>query len=136
MEQEKKRRIKVLLAKPGLDGHSVGIRMVARAFRDQGFEVIFLGIRQRNEAIINAAIQEDADVIGLSVLSGAHLSIMRDFMNKLDRDGTRPLVIMGGVIPVEDYEKLYEIGVNKIFNYSQSFEEMGSFILDQIGKRQ
>jgi methylmalonyl-CoA mutase C-terminal domain/subunit len=136
MEQEKKRKIKILLAKPGLDGHSVGIRMVARAFRDQGFEVVFLGIRQKNEAIINAAVQEDADVIGLSVLSGAHLSIMRDFMNKLERDGTRPLVIMGGVIPAEDYEKLYGIGVNKIFNYSQSFEEMGNFILEQIGKCQ
>lgn len=135
MNKEKsERKIRVLLAKPGLDGHSVGIRVMARALRDQGFEVIFIGIRQRNEVIVNAAVQENVDVIGLSMLSGAHISIMRDFMKELADSGIKPLIVIGGVIPVEDYKKLYEMGIDGIFSTKQSFEEIAGFIKEGVSK--
>jgi len=120
------------LAKPGLDGHSVGIRVMAQALRDQGFEVIFIGIRQKNDEIIKTAIQEDVDVIGLSMLSGAHLGIMRDFMGKLERTEIRPLIVIGGVIPAEDYRKLYEMGIDGIFGTRHSFEEIRDFINERV----
>jgi methylmalonyl-CoA mutase C-terminal domain/subunit len=136
MKKEKsEREIRVLLAKPGLDGHSVGIRVMARALRDQGFEVVFIGIRQRNEVIINAAIQENVDVIGLSMLSGAHIGIMRDFMVKLEKSGIKPVIVIGGVIPEGDYKALYEIGVDEIFSTRHSFEEIRDFIKERVHKK-
>lgn len=124
--------IKVLLAKPGLDGHSVGIRVVAQFLRDSGFEVLFLGIRRKNEDIINVAIQESVGVIGLSLLSGAHIHIMRDFMAKLRDSGISPIVVVGGVIPKGDHEKLYKMGVNKIFGTADSFEEIAEFLRKSV----
>ena len=127
-----KRKIRVLLAKPGLDGHSVGIRMVAKALLDNGFEVIFLGIRQKNESIINTAIDESVDVIGLSMLSGAHLLIMEDFMARLRNSGYNPVLVVGGVIPVADRKNLLELGVDAVFSTQDSFEEMANFITTQV----
>ncbi|MCD6305071.1 MAG: cobalamin-dependent protein [Deltaproteobacteria bacterium] len=127
-----KSKIRILLSKPGLDGHSVGIRVIAQALRDQGFEVIFIGIRQKNETIINAAIQESVDAIGMSMLSGAHISIMEDFMSKLRKTEFRPLVVVGGVIPVEDHDRLLKLGVDAVFNTKDSFEDMADFIRDRV----
>ena len=124
--------IRILLAKPGLDGHSVGIRLIAQALRDQGFEVVFIGIRQKNETIINAAIQESVDAIGMSMLSGAHILIMRDFMSKLKKTGFSPLIVVGGVIPTEDHDRLLKLGVDAVFNTKDSFEDMASFIRDRV----
>ena len=125
-----KSKIRILLSKPGLDGHSVGIRVIAQAFRDQGFEVIFIGIRQKNETIINAAVQESVDAIGMSMLSGAHISIMEDFMTKLRKTKFRPLIVVGGVIPTVDHDRLLKLGVDAVFNTKDSFEDMANFIRD------
>ncbi len=125
-------KIRILLSKPGLDGHSVGIRVIAQALRDQGFEVIFIGIRQKNETIINTAIQESVDAIGMSMLSGAHISIMSDFMSKLKKTGFSPLIVVGGVIPTEDHDRLFKLGVDAVFNTKDSFEDMASFIRDRV----
>ena len=127
-----KSKIRILLSKPGLDGHSVGIRVIAQALRDQGFEVIFIGIRQKNETIINAAVQESVDAIGMSMLSGAHISIMEDFMTKLRKTKFRPLIVVGGVIPTVDHDRLLKLGVDAVFNTKDSFEDMANFIRDRV----
>ena len=125
-------KIRVLLAKPGLDGHSVGIRVIAQALRDQGFEVVFIGIRQENQTIINAAMQESVDVIGMSMLSGAHVLIMEEFMSKLREANFNPVVVIGGVIPGRDHAKLIELGVDAVFDTKDSFEDMTDFITDRV----
>jgi len=125
-------KIRVLLAKPGLDGHSVGIRLIAQALRDQGFEVIFIGIRQKNQTIINAAIQESVDAIGMSMLSGAHISIMEEFTSKLKKSKFNPVVVVGGVIPGVDHGKLLELGVDAVFDTKDSFDDMADFIRDRV----
>jgi methylmalonyl-CoA mutase C-terminal domain/subunit len=108
--------IRVLIAKPGLDGHDRGAKVVARILRDAGFEVIYTGIRQRPEEIAAAAIQEDVDVIGLSVLSGAHLGLTRKVMSALaDRNAEDIAVVIGGTIPGRDHAKLREIGAAAVF---------------------
>src|SRR5882672_6306091 len=106
-------KIRVVVAKPGLDGHEGGAKVIARAFRDAGFEVIYTGLRQTPEQIVNAALQEDADVIGLSVLSGAHMTLcprIMELMNKEKLDDV--LVLVGGIIPDEDAARLKEQGVS------------------------
>ena len=127
-----KSKIRILLSKPGLDGHSVGIRVIAQALRDQGFEVIFIGIRQKNETIINTAVQESVDAIGMSMLSGAHISIMEDFMTRLRKTKFHPLIVIGGVIPTEDHDRLLKLGVDAVFNTRDSFEDMADFIRDRV----
>src|SRR5216117_3318582 len=105
-------KIRVIVAKPGLDGHDRGAKVVARAFRDAGFEVIYTGLRQTPEQIVNAALQEDADVVGLSVLSGAHMTLcprITELMKKERLDDV--LVVVGGIIPDQDIPKLKETGV-------------------------
>src|SRR5438876_3529304 len=109
-------KIRVIVAKPGLDGHDRGAKIVARAFRDAGFEVIYTGLRQTPEQIVNAALQEDADVVGLSILSGAHNHIAPKLMDLLKANGLDDvLVVIGGIIPDVDVPKLHAIGVKGVF---------------------
>ena len=117
------------MAKPGLDGHDRGIKILAKAYRDAGMEVIYLGLRQTPEMIVNAAIQEDADVIALSILSGAHITIFSKVMSLLNDEGvTDILVTGGGIIPEDDMKELSEIGVGKLFAPGASIEESKNYI--------
>jgi len=110
------RKIRVLIAKPGLDGHDRGAKVVARALRDAGMEVIYTGLRQTPEQIVAAAIQEDVDAIGLSILSGAHNVLFPEILKKLKEEGAGDIpVFAGGIIPDKDIEKLRELGVRDIF---------------------
>ena len=123
------KKIRVIMAKPGLDGHDRGIKILAKAYRDAGMEVIYLGLRQTPVMIVNAAIQEDADVIALSILSGAHLTIFSKVMELLkEQDISDILVTGGGIIPKEDMEKLYKIGVGKLFKPGSSINESKNYI--------
>jgi|SRR5687768_5366861 methylmalonyl-CoA mutase C-terminal domain/subunit len=122
-------RIRVVIAKPGLDGHDRGARVIARALRDAGMEVIYTGLRQTPEQIVAAALQEDADVIGLSILSGAHLHICPKVMALLKERGlVDVLVLVGGIIPDVDIPKLQKIGVRGIFLPGTPMQEIVEFI--------
>jgi methylmalonyl-CoA mutase C-terminal domain/subunit len=119
------RRLRVLVAKPGLDGHDRGAKVIAAALRDAGFEVIYTGLRVGVDAIVAAALQEDVDLIGLSVLSGAHLSIAEKLAEKLGERGAAGLpIVMGGVIPKRDHEPLHALGVAAIFGQEDSLESI------------
>ena len=108
--------LRVVLAKPGLDGHDRGVKVVARALRDVGFEVIYLGLRQTPQMIVDAALQEDAQVIGLSILSGAHMTIVPAVMDELrKKKATDIMVLVGGIIPEDDIPKLKKAGVAAVF---------------------
>ncbi len=110
------RKIRILLAKPGLDGHNIGIRLVGRALRDAGFEVIYAGMLLSPEQVAEAAVQEDVDAIGLSILSGAHLGLMEQIMSLLKERGAEDIpVFLGGVIPDKDMQRLHEMGVEEIY---------------------
>ena len=110
------RRIRIVVGKPGLDGHDRGAKIVARALRDAGHEVVYTGLHQTPEQIVETAIQEDADLIGLSVLSGAHMTLFRRLVELLaERDASDIVVFGGGIIPDEDIPMLEEIGVAKVF---------------------
>jgi len=123
------KRIRVIMAKPGLDGHDRGIKILARAFRDSGMEVIYLGLRQTPDMIVRAAIQEDADVIALSILSGAHMTIFKKVKQLLDNEGVDDILITGGgIIPKEDMENLYNIGIGKLFGPGTSISETVNYI--------
>ena len=122
-------RIRVLLAKPGLDGHDRGAKVVARALRDAGMEVIYTGIRQTPEMIVQAAIQEDADVVGLSVLSGAHLELFPSIIEVLKKKEREDiLIIAGGIIPEDDIPALQQMGIKAVFGPGTSTEDIISFI--------
>ena len=110
------KKIRIVMAKPGLDGHDRGIKILARAYRDAGMEVIYLGLRQTPEMIVSASIQEDADVVALSVLSGAHMTIFTKVKKLMDDEGlVNVLLTGGGIIPEEDMKTLSDIGVGKLF---------------------
>lgn len=109
------RKIRVLIAKPGLDGHDRGVKIVARAYRDAGFEVIYTGVHQTPEQIVNAAIQEDVDLVGMSCLSGAHLHLFSEVVKQLRERGSDIIVVGGGIIPKEDVPKLKEAGIKEVF---------------------
>jgi len=127
------KKIRVIMAKPGLDGHDRGIKILAKAYRDAGMEVIYLGLRQTPDMIVNAAIQEDADVIALSILSGAHLTIFTKVMQLLnDAKVNDILVTGGGIIPAEDMEKLYKLGVGKLFAPGSSITESTNYIQNWV----
>lgn len=114
--EEMRRRYKVIIAKLGLDGHDRGAKVVARALRDAGFEVVYTGIRQTPEMVVNTAIQEDADVIGISLLSGAHMALVPMVLKLLREKGAGDIkVVVGGTIPPDDAEKLKEMGVAEVF---------------------
>ena len=123
------RRIRVLIAKPGLDGHDRGAKVVARALRDAGMEVIYTGLRQTPEQIVAAALQEDADVIGLSILSGAHMHICPKVVELLRARGlTDVLVVVGGIIPDADVPRLNDIGIRGIFQPGTPMQDIVDFI--------
>lgn len=117
------------MAKPGLDGHDRGIKILARAFRDSGMEVIYLGLRQTPEMIVNAAIQEDADVIALSILSGAHMTIFKKVNKLLKENNIGDILITGGgIIPTSDMEILREEGIGKLFGPGTEIQEIIQYI--------
>ena len=123
------RKLRVVIAKPGLDGHDRGAKVIARALRDAGMEVIYTGLRQTPEMIATTALQEDADVIGLSILSGAHNHIAPRLMDLLKAKGLDDvLVVIGGIIPDVDVPKLKEIGVRGIFQPGTPMQEIIDFI--------
>jgi methylmalonyl-CoA mutase, C-terminal domain len=126
-------RIRVLVAKPGLDGHDRGAKVIARALRDAGMEVIYTGLRQTPEMIVNAALQEDVQVIGLSILSGAHNAIVPRIIELLrDKNMDDVIVIVGGIIPDDDAAQLKKNGVAAVFQPGASFEEIVDFIQTSI----
>jgi methylmalonyl-CoA mutase C-terminal domain/subunit len=120
--------IKVLVAKPGLDGHDRGAKFVVRALRDAGMEVIYSGLRQTPDMIAESALQEDVDVVGLSILSGAHLDIFPMVMDKLKKKGLKVVVVAGGIIPEEDVPALKKIGVNAVFGPGTPSSEIVKFL--------
>jgi methylmalonyl-CoA mutase C-terminal domain/subunit len=123
------RKIRVLVAKPGLDGHDRGAKVVARALRDAGFEVIYTGIRQTPQMIAEAALQEDVDVVGLSILSGAHLTLCPKVVELLRAQGQgHVLVLVGGIVPDEDVEPLRAAGVHAIFGPGASTQAIADYI--------
>jgi methylmalonyl-CoA mutase C-terminal domain/subunit len=123
------RRIRVLVAKPGLDGHDRGAKVIARALRDAGMEVIYTGLRQTPEMIVNAALQEDVQVIGLSILSGAHNAIVPRLMELLkQKQMDDVIVLVGGIVPDEDAEHLKRLGVAAVFQPGASLEGIIDFI--------
>ncbi len=123
------RKIRVLIAKPGLDGHDRGAKVVARALRDAGMEVIYTGLHQTPEIIVETAVQEDVDVIGLSILSGAHMTLFKDIMNLLKEKGMEDvLVVAGGIIPEDDVPRLKEIGIAEVFGPGTPTDTIVEFI--------
>jgi methylmalonyl-CoA mutase C-terminal domain/subunit len=123
------RTIRVLIAKPGLDGHERGARIIAYGLRDLGFEVIYTGLRQTADNIATAAVQEDINVVGLSILSGAHLSLTKKVVEKLrEKDADDVLLIVGGVIPEDDVPELKKMGVAGVFPAGTSIRQVGDFI--------
>jgi len=123
------RKIRVVIAKPGLDGHDRGAKVIARALRDAGMEVIYTGLRQTPEQIVSAALQEDADVIGLSILSGAHNHICPEVLRLLKEQGLDDvLVVVGGIIPDVDAQKLKEMGIAAVFPPGTPMQEIVGFI--------
>ena len=130
------RKIRVLVAKPGLDGHDRGAKIIARAFRDAGFEVIYTGLRQTPEQIVNAALQEDVDVIGLSILSGAHMTLCPRILEQMKKAGLDDvMVLVGGIIPDPDVVQLKAQGVSEVFQPGVSTEEIISYVINNVRKK-
>ena len=123
------RPVRVLVAKPGLDGHDRGAKVIARALRDAGMEVIYTGIRQTPEMIVQAAAQEDVEVLGLSILSGAHMELMPEVMRLLrEQEMEDVLVVLGGIIPEEDRQPLADIGIDAVFGPGASTQQIIDYI--------
>lgn len=126
-------KIRVLVAKPGLDGHDRGAKVVARALRDAGMEVIYTGIRQTPEMIVKAALQEDVNVLGLSILSGAHMELFPIIMEQLKEKGMEnTLVVAGGIIPKEDIPALHKMGIKAVFGPGTATSEIADFIKKEM----
>ncbi len=138
LQETVKKKIRVLIAKPGLDGHDRGAKVVARALRDWGMEVIYTGLRQTPEQIVQTAIQEDVDVIGLSILSGAHDVLIPEIVKKLRENNLEPgkniLLIVGGIIPKEDIPELKKAGVNEVFGPGTPTTEIIKYIEENVKK--
>ena len=131
-----KHKIRVVIAKPGLDGHDRGAKVIARALRDAGMEVIYTGLRQTPEQIVTAALQEDADVIGLSILSGAHMHICPRIVELLRRQGLDDvLVVVGGIIPDVDIPRLNELGITGVFLPGTPMKTIVDFITRHVRPR-
>jgi methylmalonyl-CoA mutase C-terminal domain/subunit len=130
------KRIRILVAKPGLDGHDRGAKVVAQALRDAGMEVIYTGLHQTVDQIVSTAIQEDVDVIGLSIMSGAHLPICEKLMEKMKEKGIEDvLVVVGGVIPKKDIPALQRLGIEGIFPGGTPFEQSIRWIQEHVKAR-
>ncbi|HNV93848.1 MAG: methylmalonyl-CoA mutase [Candidatus Methanofastidiosum methylothiophilum] len=129
------RKLRILIAKPGLDGHDRGAKVVARALRDAGMEVIYTGLRQTPESIVETAIQEDVDAIGLSILSGAHNHLFKKVIELLNNEGANDIPIFGGgIVPEEDIPYLKHIGVKKIFGPGTNTEDIVAYIKEMTNK--
>lgn len=129
------RPIRVLVAKPGLDGHDKGAKIVARGLKDAGMEVIYTGIRQTVNSILKTAVQESVDVIGLSILSGTHLSICEELTDKMKKEKLQDtLVLVGGFIPKKDVSRLKKVGVAEVFRPSSTMSEISQFIHGRLSK--
>jgi len=129
-------RIRVLVAKPGLDGHDRGAKVVAQALRDAGMEVIYTGIRQTPEMIAEAALQEDVDVVGLSILSGAHLELISLVLEELKKRGLQEVIVVaGGIIPQEDHPALKGMGVKEVFGPGTSTREIVDFVKKAVAEK-
>jgi methylmalonyl-CoA mutase C-terminal domain/subunit len=130
------RKIRVVVAKPGLDGHDRGAKIIARALRDAGMEVIYTGLHQTPEQIVATVIQEDADAVGLSVLSGAHMTLVPRVLELLREQGVDDVVItVGGTIPADDVPELKEQGVAEVFTPGASTDEIVEFVRSAVGER-
>ena len=128
------RKIRVVVAKPGLDGHDRGAKIIARALRDAGMEVIYTGLHQTPEQIVETVIQEDADCVGLSILSGAHMTLFRRLTELLaERDATDVVVFGGGIIPDADIPELHRLGVAKVFTPGATMEEIVDWVRTHVG---
>lgn len=126
-------RIRVVMAKPGLDGHDRGVKVVARALRDAGVEVVYTGLHQTPEQIVDTALQEDADAVGLSVLSGAHMTLFARVVELLAEQGADDVVVFGGgIIPDEDIPKLTELGVARVFTPGATTQEIVAWVQDRF----
>ena len=129
----KETTIKVLVAKPGLDGHDRGAKVVARALRDAGMEVIYTGIRQTPQMIAEAALQEDVHVVGISILSGAHMELFPVIVEELKSRGLREVIVVaGGIIPESDHTALKTLGINAIFGPGTSTSEIAAYIREEV----
>lgn len=130
------KKIRVLVAKPGLDSHDRGAKIIARALRDAGMEVIYTGLRQTPQQIVETALQEDVDVIGLSILSGAHKTLFPRIIELLKQKGlTDVLVVAGGIIPEEDIPEMKKLGIKEIFGPGTPTDEIVQFVLKNTSKR-
>ncbi len=130
------RPIRVLIAKPGLDGHDVGAKVIVQRLRNAGMEVIYTGLRQNIEQIVNAVEQEDVDVLGLSILSGAHLELTKDLMEAFKAKGIEDvLVLVGGIIPKEDIPILKSYGVDGVFPIHSTLEEIENYIREEVPRK-
>lgn len=129
-------KIRVLVAKPGLDGHDRGAKVIARALRDAGFEVIYTGLHQTPEMIVNAAVEEDVHVVGLSILSGAHNALVPEIVDGVKKAGASDvLFLVGGIIPDEDIPELKKVGVHMVFTPGASIENVVSYIRQNVKER-
>lgn len=134
---ESQKNIKVLIAKPGLDGHDRGARVVALALKEAGMEVVYTGLHRTVEQIVRTAVQEDVDVIGLSIMSGAHVPIVEKLMRQVDAEGMGDrMVLVGGVIPSRDIERLKGLGVSGVFPGGTPFSEIVAFIRENVKRSQ
>jgi len=130
------KKIKIIIAKPGLDGHDRGAKVVARALVEAGMEVVYLGLRQTPESIVNAALEEDADVVGLSILSGAHMTHFKRVKELMDKNGLGDrLLTGGGIIPTKDQDKLKDLGVGKVFGPGDNLQSIVEYIRTWRGSR-
>ncbi len=133
---EENRKIRILVAKPGLDGHDRGAKVVARALADAGHEVVYTGLHQTPSMIASAAVQEAVDGVGLSIMSGAHMTLFPAVMDALKAQGADDIVVFGGgIIPDEDIEELRKLGVAKIFKPGVSTQEIGQWVTDNLGSK-
>jgi methylmalonyl-CoA mutase C-terminal domain/subunit len=130
------KKIRVVLAKVGLDGHDRGVKVIARAMRDAGFEVIYTGLRQTPEMVVEAAIQEDVDAIGISSLAGAHMTIFSRVMKLLKEKGADHILVFGGgIIPKNEEEELYRLGVGKLFGPGTTTEATVDYLRQAVGQK-
>ncbi len=133
---KRERRVRVMVAKPGLDGHDRGARIIARAYRDAGFEVVYTGLHQTPEEIVEAAIQEDVDMVGLSSLAGAHKYLLQAVVDLLEKKGAGDIVVCGGgIIPDDDITKLKAGGVKEIFTPGTTLDEIVNWVRENVTPR-
>ena len=130
------RTIRVLIAKPGLDGHDRGAKIIARALRDAGMEVVYTGLRQSAEMIVNAAVQEDVDAVGLSILSGAHMHYFTEIAEGLKERGAQDILLFGGgIVPEQDQAELKEMGVGAIFTPGANTQDVTAYVREAVAER-